>query len=49
MYQVDCLTKKINANFFNYMKENKKELQECIQLLDNWYYEHMFKGEQQNG
>ena len=26
MYQVDCLTKKINVNFFNYMKENKKEL-----------------------
>ena len=26
MYQVDCLTKKINVNFFNYLKENKKEI-----------------------
>jgi len=30
-------------------KKRKKELQKCILLLDKWYYEHMFKGEQQNG
>ena len=28
MYQVDCMTKKLNVNFFKYLKENKKEL--CI-------------------
>ena len=26
MYQVDCMTKKLNVNFFKFMKENKKEL-----------------------
>ena len=26
MYQVDCMTKKLNVNFFKYMKQNKKEL-----------------------
>ena len=36
-------------NWNRMLKKHKKELQECIQLLDNWYYEHMFKGEQQDG
>ena len=25
-YQVDCMTKKLNVNFFKYLKQNKKEL-----------------------
>ena len=25
-YQADCMTKKLNLNFFKYIKENKKEL-----------------------
>ena len=27
MYQVDCMTKKINVNFLRFMRENKKKLE----------------------
>ena len=27
MYQVDCMTKKINVNFLRFMKDNKKKLE----------------------
>ena len=40
MYQVDCMTKKLNVNFFKYMKQNKKELNIDKNIL-NFFKKHM--------
>ncbi len=40
IYQVDCMSKKINVNFFKYMKENKKELSIDKNLL-NYFKKNM--------
>ena len=40
IYQVDCMSKKINLNFFKYMKENKKELSIDKNLL-NYFKKNM--------
>ncbi len=39
-YQVDCMTKKLNVNFFKYMKQNKKELNIDKNIL-NFFKKHM--------